>query len=425
MMGYWNRSISMARCVALIGLSWMVAAGCAGVKKEPITVLPPVGVGVGAGGASLVRIAPGEAGYPSFADDMDFSGLEESLAQSLAYYRRLPAGKTFDLGGDRYPLAAMVRSATDFLAFIQKRPTPAALSEYVRTNYQVYRSTGNDGEGSVLFTGYYEAALTGHGERTDRYRYPVLSRPDDLVTIDLSEFPGVPVKGKRHLIGRVTPKKTVVPYYARKEVGDGTMLLDRSRPLAWVDDAVDLFFLEIQGSGIIAMENGEELRVHYETKNGHPYRSIGSYLIKQKAMKQEEVSMQSIRQWLKANPKRQQEVFNYNPSMVFFKEEAEGPIGCYGVRVIPYRSIATQKSLFPAAGIAYIQTEKPVETKNGEVTAWEPFGRFVMNHDTGGAIKGAGRVDLFTGHGAEAELTAGHMKQPGFLYFLVLKSPAP
>jgi membrane-bound lytic murein transglycosylase A len=169
------------------------------------------------------------------------------------------------------------------------------------------------------------------------------------------------------------------------------------------------------------MEDGSEVRVNYQTKNGHPYRSIGGYLIQKGLLTKEEVSMQSIRRWLDENPDRMREVFNHNPSMVFFKEGDKGPIGCYSVPVTPYRSIATQKRLFPACGIAFITTEKPAETKDGEVISWEPFGRFVMNQDTGGAIVGPGRVDLFTGHGDDAELTAGHMKQPGSLYFLVLK----
>ena len=370
---------------------------------------------------SLVRVEPGESGYPTFKDDMGGSGLEEALIQSLAYYRRMPESRTFTLGEDRYSLRTMVRSVVALLYAIQEDPNPEALSRFVQEHYRVYRSTGKGGEGDVLFTGYYEAELNGHHEQTDRYRYPVLTKPQDLVTIDISKFPGVKVSGKRHLIGRVTQGNTVVPYYSRKESGNGTLLVNRAEPMAWVDDAVDLFFLEIQGSGVISMEDGSEMRVHYQTKNGHPYRSIGGYMIKKRMLTREEVSMQSIRRWLEENPERRQEVFNHNPSMVFFKEEEGGPIGCYNVPVTPQRSIATQKRIFPACGIAFITTEKPSKIAMGEVAEWAPFGRFVMNQDTGGAIKGPGRVDLFTGHGAEAEMTAGHMKQPGALYFLVLK----
>lgn len=395
--------------IFFVGLIFL-ATGCAGFGPWAPGERPP-----------LVAVAPGEQGYPSFSDDLDFDGLEAALLQSLAYYQRLPETRTFVLGEDRYSLAMMVRSAVTLLYALHGDPTPEQFSRFIRDHYRVYRATGRDGEGAVLFTGYYEAQLAGNGERTERYRYPVLGRPRDLVTIDLSRFPGVNGGGKRHLIGRVTQDGAVVPYYPRAEVGDGSALLGRTEPLAWVDDPVALFFLEIQGSGIISFENGETLRVHYQTKNGHPYRSIGRYLIQQGELAKEAVSMQSIRRWLKENPGRRQEVFNYNPSMVFFKEEAQGPIGCYSVPVTPQRSIATEKRLFPACGIAFIETEKPKATKDGEVLSWEPFGRFVMNQDTGGAIKGAGRVDLFTGHGLEAEVTAGHMKQPGTLYFLVLK----
>ncbi|VFQ43837.1 murein transglycosylase A [Desulfoluna butyratoxydans] len=396
---------------------WLVAAalvflcfGCITTGKEKSKALP-----------ALVPVVPGEAGYPSFEDDLDFQGLEEALFRSLVYYNRIPKTRTFTVGEDRYSVSEMIRSAVALLYAIHEDPSPEAVAGFIRDNYRVYRSTGRDGKGEVLFTGYYEASLFGHTEETERYRYPVLSRPDDLVTIDISRFPGVKASGKRHLIGRVTEKGTVVPYYTRHEADNGSALLDRTEPLAWVDDPVDLFFLEIQGSGVITMENGEELRVHYQTKNGHPYRSIGRYMIRQGFLEREAVSMQSIRRWLEENPERRQEVFNYNPSMVFFMEEAKGPLGCYNVLVTPNRSIATDKRPFPACGIAFITTEKPGETRPDEVLSWESFGRFVMNQDTGGAIKGPGRVDLFTGHGEEAELTAGHMKQTGSLYFLVLK----
>ena len=395
------------------GAAICLLSGCIGMGKGGRETLPP-----------LVSVAPGERGYPAFEDDLDLAGLEEALLQSLVYYNRLPETRTFAVGEDRYSKAVMVRSVVTLLYAIQEDPTPEVLSRFIRDNYRVYRSTGRDGKGEVLFTGYYEAELSGHTEETDRYRYPVLTRPDDLVTIDISRFPGVKSTGKRHLIGRVTERGAVVPYYTRDESGNGSELLDRAEPLAWVDDPVDLFFLEIQGSGVITMENGEELRVHYQTKNGHPYRSIGRYLIQQGVLDREAVSMQTIRQWLDENPERRQEVFNYNPSMVFFKEEAKGPLGCYSVPVTPNRSIATDKRQFPACGIAFITTEKPGETTGDEVRSWESFGRFVVNQDTGGAIKGPGRVDLFTGHGPSAELTAGHMKQPGSLYFLVLKSSA-
>ncbi len=393
----------------LLLLSLFVMGGCALFRGEM-----PVREG------SLARVEPGEAGYPNFVDDMDFKGLETALTRSLDYYQRIPESRTFLLGGDRYGVATMARSVAALRSAIQDNPSPEALSLFIRRHYRVYRATGRTEVGDVLFTGYFEAALSGHGERTDRYRYPVLTRPDDLVTIDISQFPGVTVTGKRHIIGRVTETGRVVPYYAREEVGDGLSLVNRAQPLAWVDDAVDLFFLEIQGSGIITMADGQEMRVHYQTKNGHPYRSIGGYLIAKGALTKEEVSMQSIRRWLEAHPRERRSVFNYNPSMVFFQEEPTGPLGCYSVPVTPYRSIATDKRLFPACGIAFITTEKPVNTNGGEVTQWAPFGRFVLNQDTGGAIKGSGRVDLFTGHGAEAEMIAGHMKQPGALYFLVL-----
>lgn len=389
----------------------VVATGCSVFQKQPSLSTP------------LIHVAPGDAGYPSFSDDLDYEGLEDAVAKSLLYYSRLPKDRSFRFGEKRVTTGTMVQTAMRFLYLIQHHPKPDDLADIVRENFDVYMSRGQKGAGDVLFTGYYEAQLFGSRTRSDRYRYPVLGRPENLVTINLKNFPGVKVSGKSRLVGRVNARGEMVPYYPRKEVGgaEAEKILPFTEALVWVDDPVDLFFLEIQGSGVVDLEEGGEMRVQYRGKNGQPYRSIGGYLIRQGELTREEVSMQSIRAWLKANPQRQQEVFNHNPSLVFFREATTDPLGCYGIPVTPMRSIATDKSLFPACGLAFIQTEKPDAKDTPTINGWESFGRFVTNQDTGGAIKGPGRVDLFTGHGKKAERVAGHMKQPGTLYFLLRK----
>ncbi|MCG8471206.1 MAG: MltA domain-containing protein [Desulfobacterales bacterium] len=371
----------------------------------------------------LIKVSPGEPGYPRFRDDLDYESLEEAVAQSLLYYSRLPKDRTFLFGQNRYSLGAMVRSAMELLYLIQYRPDGETLDQIIRENFDVYRSLGRDGEGGVLFTGYYEAQLYGARERSEVFRYPVLAKPENLVTINLNRFPGVKVSGKKHLVGRITEKGEVIPYYSRIQMGgsEARNLTPHATALAWVDDSVDLFFLEIQGSGVISLNDGTQMRVQYQGKNGHPYRSIGRYLIQKGEMTREEVSMQSIRRWLQEHPNRRQEVFNYNPSLVFFREGVSGPLGCYGAPVTAGRSIATDRRVFPAGAIAFIETEKPDQQGLDEIR-WKSFGRFVLNQDTGGAIKGAGRVDLFTGYGPDAEFVAGQMKQNGSLFFLIRKA---
>lgn len=372
--------------------------------------------------SSLVRLAPDD--YPRFSDDLFFDNIDQAVFESLTYYNKLPRSRTFTLAGDVYDVGHMIRSLEHLLSFLQSEPSANDLNAFIRESYTVYRSTGKDRNDQVLFTGYYEPRLRGSLTPSDLYRYPVFSDPDDLMTINLRLFSDDPAM-RRTVLGRCTPEKTVVPYYDRRQIANGEILKDRSRVLAWVDDKIDLFFLEIQGSGIIYLDNGGFVRVHYHTKNGHPYRSIGTHLIRTGKVTKEEMSMQKIREYLTTHPDEVDDILNYNPSYVFFKTEEGGPYGCYGVAVTPERSIATDKRMFPACAMAFIESEKPLISGDGQIVEWRPFGRFVLNQDTGGAIKGPGRADLFTGNGHYAEISAGHMQHTGRLYFLVLNRDQP
>jgi membrane-bound lytic murein transglycosylase A len=184
---------------------------------------------------------------------------------------------------------------------------------------------------------------------------------------------------------------------------------------------VDLFFLHIQGSGKISLEDNGTLDVHYHTTNGHPYRSIGKTLIESGKIPREEMSMQAIREYVKKHPEEARDIFGSNPSYVFFKIEAEGPLGCLGEALTSGRSLAVDRSIFPMASLSFIQTTVPVISGDGKIQEWKACTRFVLNQDTGGAIKGAGRADLFFGSGPYAETAAGHLKHEGDLFFLVMK----
>ncbi len=187
---------------------------------------------------------------------------------------------------------------------------------------------------------------------------------------------------------------------------------------------MDLFFLHIQGSGKILLDQGKTVNVHYHVANGHPYKSIGKVLIDQGKIPKAEISMQAIRAYLKSHPEEQEAILNANPSYVFFKTETDGPLGNLNVPLTPGRSIAVDKKIFPPAALMYIQTQKPVMTEAGQLGAWEEFGRFALNQDTGGAITGPARADIFWGNGPYAELAAGHLQHRGDMYFLILKPEA-
>jgi membrane-bound lytic murein transglycosylase A len=238
------------------------------------------------------------------------------------------------------------------------------------------------------------------------------------MTVDLekfrSQYRGV------HLVGRCEGNK-VVPYFSREEIETAGALAGKGYELAWVADPVALFFLQIQGSGRIRLVNGDSLRVGYAASNGRAYRSIGGVLIERGVIPPEEMSMQAIRRYLVDHPEETAEVLNTNASYVFFRKVEEGPRGSLSVPVTPGRSIATDSTLFPRGALAFIQCQKPIFARDGVITGWQPFGRYVLNQDTGGAIRGPARVDLFWGSGPFNQTAAGHLRHEGALYFLLLK----
>jgi membrane-bound lytic murein transglycosylase A len=368
----------------------------------------------------LIKLSP--KNYPVFFDDMFYDGMEHVLAQSLSYLNRISKDRTFTFGGDVFTASHMILSLEKFLSFARTKPSPSDMKRFLSDNYWVYRSVGSGNSGKVLFTGYYEPLLLGRSEKTIDYTEPIYARPDDLVTINLSKFSSQ-YKGKK-IIGRYADR-TVVPYYDRKEIDSGGALVGKTPALAWLNDPVDSFFLQIQGSGKVYLETGQTLNIHYHVANGHPYRSIGKLLIDTGKIQRTEMSMQAIRTYLKNNPKEVENILNYNPSYVFFKLEEEGPIGYLGVRLTPGRSIAVDRRIFPLSALAFVETSQPLIDGSGNIHQWVDSTRFVLSQDIGGAIRGPGRADLFWGNGPYAEIAAGYLKSRGQLYFLVLKTNVP
>jgi membrane-bound lytic murein transglycosylase A len=309
----------------------------------------------------------------------------------------------------------MAEGLAAFRNLIATNPTPQGLNQYVRDHFEVYRAAGSAEDGQVLFTGYYEPLLEGHTVQDGVYKFPIYGRPTDLAILDLSPF-GEKYKGVR-LTGRYT-SPDFVPYHDRRAIDLSGVLADKAQVLAWVKDPVDLFFLHIQGSGKVTIPNQSPLRVHYAAANGRPYRSIGRLLIDTGKIPREEMSMQSIRAYLKAHPEEMDDILHYNPSYVFFQLETEGPLGAINVVLTPGRSLALDRKLFPLAGLAFARIPIPLVSGDGTIAQWMPASRFVLPQDTGGAIKGAGRADLFWGDGEYAALAAGHMQHKGELFLL-------
>lgn len=271
--------------------------------------------------------------------------------------------------------------------------------------WQIEASTGaRDG----LITGYYEALLTG-GREPAPGRVPIYAVPDDLLTLDLAGlYPAV--KGLR-LRGRLEGK-TVKPYWSRADIDQGKAATT-DKVLAWADDAVDAFFLQVQGSGRIELDDGTRLRLAYAEQNGHPYKSIGKWLVDQGEIPLEQASMQSIREWGKNHPERLQEMLEANPSYVFFRLVPDSTAGATGALNVPLTdgaSIAVDPRFTPLGTPVYLATTRP----GGK----DAMNRLVHAQDTGGAIRGPVRADFFWGFGQEAGALAGNMKQRGRMWLL-------
>ncbi|MFC1876289.1 murein transglycosylase A [Thermodesulfobacteriota bacterium] len=356
--------------------------------------------------------------YPAFSDDHAYKDLGLSIEQSLAYLRRVPADREFSFGKELFTAAHLIASHELFLTFLHKNPSQKELNRFIASNYMVYQSVGSNRKREVLFTGYYEPTILGSLIPTEDYRVPAYATPSDLIAIDLSLF-SERFSGEK-IVGRYAGN-TVLPYYERKEICALENFSETSETIAWLKDPVDLFFLQIQGSGRVLLPDGDQINLHYHATNGHPYRSIGKLLIDEGKIAKEEMSMQKIRSYLHANPHEMDRILNHNPSYVFFKLEEEGPLGYLQVPLTAERSLALDRRIFPPAAIVYIETSRPVIDPEGQIKTWEALKGFVLNQDTGGAIRGPGRADLFWGNGPHAELAAGHMQHTGAFYFLVQK----
>jgi membrane-bound lytic murein transglycosylase A len=272
---------------------------------------------------------------------------------------------------------------------------------FFEQHFRPYRVGTAESGDEGLITGYYEPLLFGSRKPTERYRYPIYAIPDDLVVVDLA---GVyPELKNMRLRGRVNGRR-LIPYFERAQI-DGPDAPLRGKEIAWVDDPYDLFFLHIQGSGRISLESGETLRVGYAEQNGHPYKAIGRVLIDRGELTREDVSLQSIRAWLRAHPDRSAELLNTNASYVFFRElptTADGPPGSLGVPLTPQRSIAVDRRYVPLGAPVYISSSSSDSSR--------ALNRLTLAQDTGGAIRGPVRADFFWGAGETAEREAGSMK---------------
>lgn len=355
--------------------------------------------------------------WPVLRDDMNLELLKPAIEKSLEFHQKLPPDRTYPLGEIHISSSLLRETLSLFLLHLAAgRLDPASLSQ----SFDLYGIRPDPGNAGALVTGYYEPVLDGKLAPDAEYQYPLYGLPQDMVTLDPAAFDASKFSSGERWVGRLQENR-VVPYYTRTEIDSLKKLEGCGCRLVWLKDPVDAFFLHIQGSGVIRFARDSFRRVGYAGANGKPYRSVGKVLIDRGLLPAEGMSMQTIRQFLKAHPELQNEILGQNESYVFFTWVDKGPVGSLNVVLTDGRSAAMDPKQQPRGALAFLETSRPKLSPRGEWMGTEPMSRWILNQDAGGAIKGLGRVDLFCGTGEQAEWMAGRMKYPGRLYFLLKK----
>lgn len=366
-------------------------------------------------------LLPSPEQIPTLRDDMDHQSLHLAATRHLDYLRTLSPTSRIKIGGEFYSRASLIESMETFLDLLNQKLCPAEFDQAIRENFILYQAGGRNfggkktNPGEMLITGYYEPLLDGSLTKEAPFIHPLYGAPASLISYQDS------ITGKK-ITGRQEDSGNKVPFWTRSELEEGNLLAGNE--LVYLKDPVDAFILHIQGSGKIRLRDNSLLSLQFAATNGREYKSIGKLLVDDGKMSREEATMPTIRNYLRQNPDEQKRILHHNPRYVFFQwnKKKDSPTGSIGLPLTPGRSVAIDAKTLPTGAMAYLVSQKPVLDGKGQILTWEPMQRFVLPQDTGAAIKGAGRADLFWGNGHYAEIAAGTMKEEGKLYFLVKKN---
>jgi len=345
-----------------------------------------------------------------------FNREEGFLSRKIAYERKLPFGEK------KLSASLIKESAQLLLQTLQEAKTEEELNRLIRKRFTIYQAAGEKGEGKVLFTGYYSPIYEGSLKKDGPFRYPLYLKPKDLKVANLGEF-NPALEGER-IVYRIDPSKgEIVPHWSREDIVKSKVLEGQNLEFVYLKDRIDRFYLMIQGSGKIVLEDGRTLWARYSATNDRPYTSLGRLLAREGKIPQDKLSLQSIRQYFQRHPQEMDQYLNQNERFIFFAKDEKkgGATGAAGAELTPKRSIAIDKKIFPLGALAYIEYPEPEINREGEVVGIEKRARFVFCQDTGGVIKGPGRVDIYFGEGKKALAKAGRLKGKGKLYFLIKK----
>jgi len=347
-----------------------------------------------------------------FEDDLQLHQLQSALTRSLSALRTVPPTTRYSIAGQMVPVQRLIDSALHLQRFIQSRPSEKALHHEIQRAYEAIEINRVAGAAPkrMLITGYFQPIFPGSLSRQPPYIHPLYRMPDDLLVRHKN--------GRKQVLGR-REQGTIVPYWTRRDIEQRNLL--QGQELVWLKDPFDAFVLHIQGSGIIRLPDGSQRGVHYAVNNGRDYRSIGKFLVNTGRMQLAEVSMDSIRRYIDQHPGERELILHHNDSFIFFHWSPPGPaIGNLGRELTPGRSIAADQRWYPPGSLVFLDSRRPIMA-NGSVVEWKRMQRLVTVQDTGSALTGPGRIDIFWGTGDQAGEEAGQMKEEGTAHLLLLK----
>lgn len=354
---------------------------------------------------------------PSFPDDSSYDSLNKAITINLAYLSGQPPGKTVQIDGKTVPLARLAKSLRLLQDILARNPSPEELDGLMKEHFDIIQAAGTRGSNpgqDLLVTGYYQPIIAGSLTREAPFLFPLYGVPDDLVQRN--------PRKDGPAFGRLE-NDLLVPYWTREEIEKQQRAAGHE--LVWLQDPFDAYLVHVQGSAIIQFRDGSRRGIHFAAKNGHPYQSIGSYLIRTGRLSRRTSTMQTIRDYIAAHPSERDEIFHSNPSFIFFAwTDTTAVIGSLGTVLTAGRSLAADHNFFPSGALGFLVSRRP-KVADDNTVHWAPLHRFVVVQDSGSAIKGRGRVDLFWGTGPEAGAEAGLMKEAGALYFFLAKEEAP
>jgi len=334
----------------------------------------------------------------------NLSMLRQTIDGSIRYLNKPSSRAFFPYGEITHDHA--LNSLKAFANMLEGNPSPGQLNLAIREKFDVYTSVGWDGSGTVLFTGYYTPIFDASPTKTDRFKYPLYKQPDNLA------------KGAEGVtLGMKGPNGQVVPCPTRKEIDSSTMYAGHE--LMWLSDPFEVYIVHVQGSAKLRMPDGKIMTVGYTATNGYDYKSVAKEMIADGKMDKSKLSLQTMIAYFKSHPNEINEYTWRNPRYVFFAEIQGGPYGSLNEPVIPYRSIATDKSVYPRACLAFLSCSLP--RRIGADIENKPYNGFALDQDTGGAIRAPGRTDIYIGVGDPAAELAGRTYTEGRLYYLFLK----